>query len=94
MSLFSKMSTTAKIINCAVALPAIAAALYLFWSGHDSMMWVNGVRDAIVSDSTSMRRTDKIGFVVVLFSVGIPALIPSIAHDYIKKVGLFAPKNA
>lgn len=89
MSIYSKMSPTGKMINNFVALPVIAIALYLYWSGHDSMSWVNNLRDYLFGEDLSNRKSNKFGFAITLFSVGIPALLPSILYDFFNKTGLF-----
>lgn len=94
MSIHNKLSPTAKIINYVVALPLITVALYLLWSGHESMFWVNELRDSILSDSASQRRSDKMSFVIALLAVGVPALIPSIMHDFVRKQGMFSKASA
>lgn len=89
MSLYSKFSPQAKMLSWLITLPAVAIALYLYWSGNDIMSWVDGAKETVSNEYTSTKRANKYGYFIVVFSVGIPALIPSFAYDYVKKKGLF-----
>tara|TARA_R110001592_G_scaffold12872_1_gene60483 strand:+ start:342 stop:854 length:513 start_codon:yes stop_codon:yes gene_type:complete len=86
---FSKMSSTAKIIHFSVLLPALSIALYLFWTGHNSTAWINILRDSIFSSSISEGRLDKISFLILVFVVGLPSLLPGFIYDFINKKGAF-----
>jgi len=85
----SKMSSMAKIIHFCVLIPVLSVALYLFWTGHDSTVWVNAIRDSIFSNSISEQRLDKISFLILILIVGLPSLIPSFVYDFINKKGVF-----
>lgn len=85
----SKMSATTKIIHLCVLIPVLSLALYLFWTGHDSTVWVNTLRDSIFSNSISEQRLDKISFLIVILVIGLPSLIPGFIYDFINKQGAF-----
>jgi transcriptional regulator with XRE-family HTH domain len=85
----SKMSSKAKIIHLSVLIPVLCVALYLFWSGHGSTVWVNTLRDSIFSNSISEQRLDKISFLILILVVGLPSLIPGFIYDFINKKGVF-----
>lgn len=86
---FSKTTAKAKIIHCSVLIPVLSVALFLFWTGHASTDWVNTLRDSIFSGSISEQRLDKISFLILILAVGLPALIPGIVYDFMKKQGPF-----
>jgi DNA-binding XRE family transcriptional regulator len=86
---FSKTTTKAKVIHLFVLMPVLSVALFLFWTGHSSMDWVNILRDSIFSHSISEQRLDKISFLILVLAVGLPSLIPGIVYDIMKKQGPF-----
>lgn len=90
---FSKMSSKAKIIHFSVLLPVVSIALYLFWTEHSSIAWVNMLRDSIFSSSISEQRLDKISFLILVLVVGLPSLIPGFIYDFINKQGAFERQN-
>lgn len=85
----TKMSSKAKIIHLSVLLPVLSIALYLFWIDHNSIAWVNMLRDSIFSNSISEQRLDKIGFLILILVTGLPSLIPGFIYDFINKQGAF-----
>lgn len=85
----SNMSAKAKIIHFCVLIPVFAIALYLFFTDHAAIEWVNTVRDAIFSRSISAQRLDKISFLILIVAVGLPALVPGVIYDFINKKGAF-----
>ncbi|WNC72333.1 helix-turn-helix transcriptional regulator [Thalassotalea psychrophila] len=89
-SVFHQMSSTAKVIHITVLLPVLCVALYLWWTEHNAIMWVNTLRDAIFSSTISEQRLDKISFLIVVVVVGLPSLIPGFIYEFIKKQGMFA----
>lgn len=86
---FSKISVKAKMIHLGVLIPVLCVALYLFWTGHNSMAWVNILRDSIFSQTISEDRLDKISFLILVVIVGLPCLIPGCIHDFMTKQGAF-----
>jgi transcriptional regulator with XRE-family HTH domain len=82
---FSKVSLTAKIIHLSVLLPVLSVALYLYWTDHSSTVWVNILRDSIFSTSISEDRLDKISFLILFLTVGLPSLIPGAIYDFVNK---------
>ncbi len=92
--MYNKFSKTGKVINWVVTIPLLIIALFLYWSGSDLMSWVNDIRDSIFGSELSERRSDKYGFAVVLFAVGIPSLIPSFLYDFLTKQGMFSRRQA
>jgi len=86
---FNKISLKAKIIHLSILLPAFSIALYLFLMDHDSIAWVNILRDLIFSSSISEQRLGKISFLILVLVVGLPALIPGFVYDFINKQGIF-----
>ena len=79
----ANMSSKAKVIHLLVLLPVLSIALYLFWTDHHSIAWVNILRDSIFSRSISEDRLDKISFIILVLVVGIPSLIPGVVYDFI-----------
>lgn len=83
----TRMTKAAKAIAAVVFIPVVVAALYLLWTDHSSMAWVDGLRDSIFSDTISQDRRDKISFLIAVIVVGVPSLIPAFLYDVIKKQG-------
>jgi len=84
-----KMSAKGKLLSGAFAVPLILVGLYLLWSEHQVMAWVDAVRDSIFSDTISDSRRDKISFLIVVIACGVPALVPGFIYDFVKQQGLF-----
>ena len=86
----NKLSVKGKLISFVFAIPLVGMALYLLWSGHIAMAWIDTLRDSIFSDTISQARRDKISFLIAIVASGLPALIPGFIYDYVKGQGLFA----
>ncbi|KXI26960.1 helix-turn-helix transcriptional regulator [Paraglaciecola hydrolytica] len=86
---FSKVSLKAKIIHLSVLMPVLSVALYLYWTDHSSTVWVNILRDSIFSTSISKDRLDKISFLILVLTVGLPSLIPGAIYDFVNKQSAF-----
>lgn len=82
---FSRMSSRTKVIHLCILLPVLSVALYLLWTGHSSTDWVNILRDSIFSNSISEQRLDKISFLILVLSVGLPSLLPGFIYEFINK---------
>ena len=89
MSIYSRMSSTAKLIVWGFTLPLILIALYLYWSDSELMLWVDSVKNEIISENARRRLANKTGAVIVILSVGIPAMMPALAYDFFTKKGFF-----
>ncbi len=85
----NQMSPKAKSIHLFVLIPVISIALFLYWTDHNYMAWVNILRDSIFSSSISEDRLGKISFLILILTVGLPSLIPGFVYDFIKKKGSF-----
>ncbi len=88
--LYNKLSPAAKLICWLLTVPILGIALYLYWTGNDIMFWVNDLRETIFGNELSERRSERYGFVIVLFAVGIPTAILPFLYDFISKKGVFA----
>lgn len=86
----TQMSSKAKVIHLSVLIPVVSIALILFWTDHDSITWVNALRDSIFSNSISEDRLGKISFLILILVVGLPSLIPGYTYDFINKKGAFS----
>lgn len=83
----NNMSSTAKMIHLAVLCPVLGIALYLFVTGHSSIVWVDLIRDSVFSSAISEDRLDKISLLILVLAVGLPSLIPGFMYDFISKEG-------
>ena len=84
-----QMSSKAKVIHLSVLIPVVSIALILFWAEHDSITWVNVLRDSIFSNSISEDRLGKLSFLIIILAFGIPSLIPGYLYDLLTKKGDF-----
>jgi transcriptional regulator with XRE-family HTH domain len=82
---FSKISSKAKVIHICILFPVLSIAFYLFWTGHNSINWVDLFRDSIFSHTISEVRLEKISFLILVLVVGLPSLIPGFLYDFINK---------
>jgi transcriptional regulator with XRE-family HTH domain len=90
----NKSSTQANIIHLSLLVPILSLSLYLLWVDSEAIQWVHQLRDAIFSSTISQTRLDKISFLLLLLTLGLPCLLPGIIYDAIKRKGMFAkPKR-
>jgi transcriptional regulator with XRE-family HTH domain len=86
----NKCSTQANIIHLSLLVPILSLNLYLLWVDSEAIQWVHQLRDAIFSSTISQTRLDKISFLLLLLTLGLPCLLPGIIYDAIKRKGIFA----
>jgi DNA-binding XRE family transcriptional regulator len=89
-SWLNKSSTQANIIHLSLLVPILSLSLYLLWVDSEAIQWVHQLRDAIFSSTISQTRLDKISFLLLLLTLGLPCLLPGIFYDAIKRKGMFA----
>jgi transcriptional regulator with XRE-family HTH domain len=82
LSLYT-MSTKAKVIHISILIPVFLILLYLFFTEHHLIAWVDTIRDSIFSPTISEDRLDKISFLILVVVVGLPCLIPGYLYDLI-----------
>lgn len=81
----NNMSAKAKLIHLCVLIPVLAVAVYLFFTDHYFVAWVDMLRDSIFSSTISQQRLDKISFLILVVSVGLPCLLPGYVYDLLNK---------